>query len=97
MADRYKFQKPELYAPYFSAFEIEANSAVIFDAPTRGIYVGAGGDLTVEMLGFFNVTANTVVGNNIVTFSNIANSSLLEIRISRVLDGTSAGDLLGLL
>jgi polygalacturonase len=50
------------------------------------LYVGTGGDIKV-----------TMVGNQVVTFSNVPNGSFLPIQVKRVwATDTTASDLLGL-
>jgi len=68
------------------AFEIAPDDANDITFITRGLLVGGNGDVKV-----------TMKGGGIVTFKNVADGSLLPIRITRVwLTGTTAIDLIGL-
>jgi len=64
---------------------ITPNNSVVFDQPTRAIYVGGGGTVEVETL-----------WGGTVTFEGVAAGAILPIRALRVLSGTSAAFLIGL-
>ena len=78
---------PGLSAPAALAVAIVPNNSTDFGFATRGIYVGGGGDVRVDMQG----------GGSPVTFFGVAAGSLLPIRASRVyVTGTTATNLIGL-
>ncbi|MDD9715143.1 hypothetical protein PVW48_00140 [Dinoroseobacter sp. PD6] len=53
---------------------------------TRAVYVGSGGDLSMELL-----------NGDVVTFKNLASGTLLPVRARRVRNSdTTASDLIGL-
>jgi hypothetical protein len=55
-----------------------------YDPPLRGVYVGTGGDLVVTD------------GTTQVTFKNVANAQTVIGRIVKVMEASTAGDLVGL-
>ena len=84
MADRYEYEIPKLHDPAIDMFPITPDT----DPPhvPRAIYVGAGGDLTVE----------TLTGT-VVTMQGLLGGMTYPVRIRRVLSvGTTAGGILGL-
>lgn len=65
---------------------VVTSDTVIYDQPTRGLYVGSGGNVTVEM-----------VSGGIVTFTNIIAGTLLPIQVDRIYStGTTATNLVAL-
>lgn len=73
--------------PASKATPITPNDGADIAVATRGIYVGGGGDLRVDMQG----------GGPPVTFFNVAPSTVQPIRVSRVYaTGTTATNLVGL-
>lgn len=68
-----------------TAVAITKNDTTTF-AATRGLYVGTGGDVAVEM-----------AGGGTITFKNVAAGSLMPISVTKVLaTGTVATDFVGL-
>lgn len=85
MADIFSTHSIDVAAPAAGAFTITPNDGVIFDQPTRALYVGAGGSLAVEML-----------WGGTVTFENVPAGAIVPVRALRVLSGTTAGFIVGL-
>ena len=72
--------------PIEAGFAVTPHDTNALSAVTRAIYVGTGGDVKVQ-----------TVGGNDLTFSNVADGSLIPIRIDMVYStGTTASDILGL-
>lgn len=88
MADPFQGREPGLTAPAQQAFAVTPSDSVDLSLVTRGIYVGAGGDLRVLLLG----------NSSPVTFSNLAGGISHPLRIRRVYaTGTTATGLIGVL
>lgn len=88
MIDHFKvYGKGELNTPNYShAFPIVLSNTVDFTYATKGIYVGAGGSITL-------VTIN----NEVVQFLAVPAGTILPIRAKRVnVTGTGASSLVGL-
>jgi hypothetical protein len=85
MADIFSSHSLDVAAPAAGAFAISPNNSTTFDQPTRGLYVGGGGSVEVEML-----------WGGTVTFESVSAGTILPIRAVRVLTGTSASLLVGL-
>ncbi|KEQ03751.1 MULTISPECIES: spike base protein, RCAP_Rcc01079 family [Pseudorhizobium] len=86
MPDRFANVQASLSGPAASGFAVTPNDTTDLPEPTRALYVGSGGDLTVRML-----TGETL------TFAAVSPGSLLPLRASRVFaTGTSAANLVGL-
>ena len=86
MIDDFEAHAPSLTAPASAADAITPNDTSALPHVTRAIYVGVGGELTVEML-----------SGDIVVFSNVQAGVLFPLRVTKVLaTGTSAAALLGL-
>lgn len=85
MADLFSSHSIDVAAPAAGAFVITPDDGVVFDQPTRAIYVGTGGRLALEML-----WGGTVV------FENLPAGVLLPVRAQRVLAQSSASSLVGL-
>lgn len=65
---------------------VTTSDTVIFEQPTRGVYVGGAGDLKVDM-----------VSGGTVTFSGVGAGSLLPIQVVRVYAiGTAATNIIAL-
>lgn len=80
--------KSDLTAPIRTAVEITpSDSADLATTPTRAIFVGVGGDVTVDM-----ATTGTAV-----TFKNVPSGTLLPIQVNRIdATGTDATDIVAL-
>lgn len=85
MADIFSSHSIDVAAPAAGAFSITPSDATVFEQPTRALYVGGSGTLQVEML-----------WGGTITFEGVSGSSILPIRVRRVLSGTSASFLVGL-
>ncbi len=84
MDDRYEHEVTRLHDPAADMFTITPDT----DLPQvpRALYVGSGGDLTVETL-----------AGNVVTIQGALGGMTYPIRIRRVISsGTTAGGILGL-
>lgn len=69
------------------ATAIIANDSTVFPQPTRGIYVGSGGNLFVDMAD----------GGNSILFTNVPGGQIFPVQVTRVyLTGTTAGGLVAL-
>lgn len=86
MSDLFENHASTLMSPAASVFAITANDAVDLQQQTRAIYVGQGG----------NVTLTTASGQT-ATFVNVADGSILPLRVQRIYQtGTTATGLVGL-
>ena len=72
--------------PAENAYAITPDSNTDIAPLTRGVYVGTGGNLVVDMDG---------AGTNI-TFYNVASGSVLPIAVSRVYATSTADNIIGL-
>ena len=86
MPDRFQYYASSLEGPATHAFAITPHDTAPLPEPTRALYVGGAGSVTVVLL-----------SGEEVSFANVAASSLLPIRVSDVLaTGTTASLLVGL-
>ena len=85
MADIFSSHNIDVAAPAAGAFAVTPSDGVVFDQPTRALYVGAAGTVQAEML-----------WGGTITFEGVAGGSMLPIRVRRVLGGTTAGFIVGL-
>jgi hypothetical protein len=84
--DNFGEQTPGLMTPASTFEAVTPSDTVDLAAVTRGLWVGTAGD----------VVAISKAGNT-ATFKNIANGTLLPIRVSRVkATSTTATDIVGL-
>ncbi|MBD3787803.1 MAG: hypothetical protein IE922_12720 [Sphingomonadales bacterium] len=85
MTDLFHGTQPGWTSPISRAFAITPDDDSDLPFITRGIYLGAEGDLTV-----------TLIDGDIVTFTGLAAGGIHGMRIRRVhATGTTAGSLLG--
>jgi len=85
--DDFGFHNPNPAGPASKATAIVPNNAAPLDFATRGIYVGGGGDLRVEMQD----------GGPPVTFVGLSAGLVLPVRVAQVFaTGTTATNLVGL-
>jgi len=76
-----------LIAPARNCFSITPSDSAVLPFLPKAIYVGTGGNLKVR----------AVDGTGDVTFANVANGTILDIRITSVrATGTTASNLVGL-
>ncbi len=86
MEDPFKNQAPSLTAPASNGEAITPSDTMQLSRPTRALYVGQGGDVTVEMLGGMTLT-----------FSNLQGGVFYPIRVTKVLaSGTTASNMVGI-
>lgn len=86
MKDPFRSQTPGLTSPATDAFAIEPSDEVALASATRALYVGGGGDATVQML-----------SGGVVTLRNLQGGTVYPIRITQVmLSETTATDLVGM-
>lgn len=72
--NKYEHQGTELDSPASSAVVITPHDSTDLVKPSRGIYVGVGGDISVEMAG----TGTAIV------FVGVAAGTVLPFRVTRV-------------
>jgi hypothetical protein len=76
-----------LIAPARNCFSITPNDNVVLPFLPKAIYVGTGGTLVLR----------AIDGSSDVTFTNVANGTILDIRVTSVrATGTTATNLIGL-
>ena len=69
------------------AATINPNNTLVFEQPTRGIYVGSFGNLTVDMAD----------GGSSILFVGVQGGTVLPIQVTRVYStGTTATNMVGL-
>lgn len=70
-------------SPIVWAEDVTPSDSATLMKVTRAVYVGTGGDLAVHL-----------IGGTAITFKNVANGTLLPIRVDQVLaTGTTADDI----
>jgi hypothetical protein len=90
MADRFSRKNPTIDSVAQDGFSVTSNNTTVFSQPTRGVYVGVGGNLAVTMLGYDN-------SNTALTFVGVQSGSVLPIQVIQVKrTGTTANSILGL-
>lgn len=90
MADKFRLYVPDLDSPFQEAFPITPNDEVLFANTTRGLWVGTGGNVHVQMMGYFGGPGSNVV------FYNIQSGTELRVRALRVFSSnTTASDIVG--
>ena len=94
MVDRFITQPVTLESPACDAFTFTANSANVFSQPTRALFVGNGGTVTVKMAGKVTNPAGDIP--SIVSFINITSGSILPIRCQVVYANSTANSFVGL-
>lgn len=85
MADLYAESGTSLVSPASGAFAIVPDDATLLPQITRSLYIGLGGNLTVEMH-----------WGETVTFSNLPSGALLPIRVRKVLAASTVTAIVGL-
>lgn len=77
----------DVTAPAKRAFAVTPSDSVALTIPVRSLFIGVGGNLSVEMYG----TGSAIV------FKNVPSGSILPIMVSRVNStATTATDIVGL-
>jgi len=85
--DNFSAVLDSLTAPARNCFSITPNNTEALPFLPKAIYVGTGGNLVVR----------AIDGGSDVTFTNVANGTILDIRITSVrATGTTASNLVGL-
>ncbi|KKC38865.1 hypothetical protein WH87_08280 [Devosia epidermidihirudinis] len=85
MNDIYGDSAQSLLAPASGAYTVVPSDTVSLPQVSRAIYVGAAGNVTLEML-----------WGPTVTFSNVAAGSILPVRARKVLTSSTASFMVGL-
>jgi hypothetical protein len=86
MLDRYEGTAAGVNSPAYTGFSVTPNDSTDLTEVTRAVYVGASGAVSVVM-----------ASGQTVTFAAVAASTLLPIRVRRILaTGTTATNLVGL-
>ena len=87
MSDPIHNRAAELDSPAWDAWEITpSDETMVPRAPTRALYIGVGGNLTVDM-----------GAGRSVTFVGVLGGTILPIRVDMVFaTGTTATDIIGL-
>lgn len=85
--DTFQSTSDSVTAPASRCFEITPNDSVDLIEVTKAIYVGTGGDVTLRPLD----------GTSDVTFRNVQDGSILDVRVAALrVTGTTAADIVGL-
>jgi serine/threonine protein phosphatase PrpC len=85
MVDAFSTQTPGLTAPAIDGFAIAPDDDADLAQTTRAIYVGTGGALYVVL-----------ASGAEVSLANVGDGTVLPLRVRRVLESSTAGDLVGL-
>lgn len=91
MADRFE-QFPPLLSDgvYRDSFDITPSDATVFSQPTRGLWIGTGGDIKVEFVGYDGSSRTQL-------FKGTPDGSLLRFRVQKVYaTDTTANNIVGL-
>lgn len=89
MPDRYSKEYGVLDSVCFDGFLITPSDSTTYGQPTRAIYVGSSGNLSVQMVGYDNSNTN-------LTFTNVLAGTMLPVRVQKVYANTTAAFLVGL-
>jgi hypothetical protein len=85
MADNFETLASGLHSPAKAAFSVTPNDSTDLAISSRGVYVGASGDLKVDM-----------VGGGTVTFVGLAAGVVHPLRVKRIYStGTTATGIIG--
>lgn len=85
MLDRFRHHAQSSDSPASVGFAITPNDAAELSEVTRALYIGGDGTLVVEM-----------ASGDEVTFANVAQGTLLPLRVRRVKVATTATQIVGL-
>jgi hypothetical protein len=75
----------DLESPATAAFAITKSDTTVFDQPTRALWVGTAGHLTLQFK-----------DAQVVQLKNVPQGCLLPVRVTKVLEATTASDIVGL-
>lgn len=89
MTERFNKSFVSLDSVCLDGFAITPSNTSVFTQPTRAVYVGSEGDLTVQMIGYNG-------SNTVLTFSNVPAGAVLPIRVQRVYENSTASALVGI-
>jgi hypothetical protein len=90
MPDTNALQK-DITAPAYRAFAVTKSDTTTFDGvgsnetPPRSLYVGGAGDVVVTMF-----------SGDLVTFADVPAGTILPVCVKKVMDATTATDIVGL-
>lgn len=84
MADRFGKMSVGLESPLCDAFTPTANTANVFTQPTRALWVTNGGILNLQLSG--------KTGNTDVVLGNVANGTLLPLRVQIIYANTTTAN-----
>lgn len=85
--DKFQSSSDSLIAPSSACFAIVPSDASDLPEVTKAIYVGTGGQVTLV----------PVDNQTPVSFANVPNGAILDVRVRKVLaSGTDASDMVGL-
>ncbi len=87
MSDKFAFEYKGGDNPATDAFHVTPDDTIVFPQPTRAIYVGTGGDVSIEL-----------IGGGIVTLRGTLGGMIYPLRVQKILaTGTTAADIVGLI
>lgn len=96
MADKFENVQVRMSDPGYDAFAITPNDSADLEHVTRGLYIGTGGDLTVDMAGRVR-NGEDIDASETILFANVAAGTILPIRVKRVdATGTTAQNIVGI-
>lgn len=87
MTDRFQKFPPILNGPFFDGTAVTTSNTSIITC--RALYIGTGGNVSVQMLGYDN-------SNTVLSFANVPSGTTLDIRVTKVLTNTTATDIIAL-
>ena len=88
MADKFEKFYTNVSDPADHAYSITPDSTTDLPFSTRAVYVGSTGNLVVSMV--------TDTANTFITFASIPAGSILPIRVKRISEASTAGNLIGM-
>lgn len=90
MSDKFSKYVSTLDGPSDDGFPIVPSDETLFEQPTRSIWSGEGGTITVMM------NTGKSDANTILSFTNVPAGTSLNIRVKKVFANTTANNLIGL-
>lgn len=88
--DRFSHLEKDLSQPAVNGFAVTPGASPLADVP-RALWVGGAGDLNVTFLGLDEEAGNTVL------IKGVTAGTVLPIRVTHVLAGTTATDIVALI